>query len=404
MVVKGVIDYNEDSLFSSTPTDEDYELIKRFMQSSNISKDDIFVYKVLLCDNMVDRDYERFTHKALESITELYVGKVGIEDHNPTAKNTHSRIYKTSLMIDENKKNDLGDPYEYVLGYAYTLINDKNKSLIEEIKGGIKKEVSVGINNKSLTCSICGQEMWHGDCEHIKGHEYDGALCVGLMDGVTDVYEWSFVAIPSQRKAGVIKSKQIDKEDKSMDLKAVALKVIKSAGIGQDEAKELLDAIDKVEKPDQVVKSLQEENAKLKSQLDKALKEIEEDKVRRLEEQVEDLIDALQPKNDKMKELARRAIDELIEAGEDGKLTEDSEKAIKSELGSDEYKPLFAEVEGDEEVEKEDKVDDTEEVKETDKKFTKAKSIDFKHSNTKTATNKYAQKTGVMGIHFRDKE
>ena len=49
---------------------------------------------------------------------------------------------------------------------------------------------------------------WKYQCQngHIKGEKYDGKPCVGDLIDPTDAYEFSFVAVPSQRGAGVTKS------------------------------------------------------------------------------------------------------------------------------------------------------------------------------------------------------
>jgi hypothetical protein len=39
----------------------------------------------------------------------------------------------------------------------------------------------------------------------VKGQEYGGAVCHAELSGAVDAYEWSFVAVPAQRNAGVIK-------------------------------------------------------------------------------------------------------------------------------------------------------------------------------------------------------
>ena len=51
-------------------------------------------------------------------------------------------------------------------------------------------------------CSICGAE---GGCRHVRGQAYDGKLCFTELRNPTDAYEWSFVAVPAQRGAGVLK-------------------------------------------------------------------------------------------------------------------------------------------------------------------------------------------------------
>ena len=49
-------------------------------------------------------------------------------------------------------------------------------------------------------------------------------LCFHQLEGATDAYEWSFVAVPAQKAAGVMKSKQMRKEEKKVDLKTLLAK------------------------------------------------------------------------------------------------------------------------------------------------------------------------------------
>ena len=397
MKMKGIVNYDNQVKFDSIPSDDDFELIKKFGQG-DIEKDKIFVYKVLLCDNDCDRDIEQFTHNALVKLSEMFVGKVGIEDHQPTVHNNHSRIYKTELVVDDTRTNYLGDPYEYLVGYAYTLNDDFNKQLIEEIKSGIKKEVSVGVSNDRLKCSICGDIMYGPNCKHEKGHVYDSNTCVGLIDDIDDVYEWSFVSIPAQRNAGVIKSRK-NKEDKVMRLRDMVLKAVNSKSVDSSETKELIDNVEKLEDVDTSMKALEDENSKLKSDLEAALKEIDEGKVRKLEEHIDSIIDSMKPKNDKVRAMLRRTIDEMIETNDNGELTDASEAAIRAELESDEYRPLYV-----------DKSDDIEKADDVDKgcgdgdivENGKTKSFEFTRSNNPVSKS-FKQETGCMGIRFVDK-
>ena len=80
---------------------------------------------------------------------------------------------------------------------------EENASLISEIEGGIKKEVSVGCSVAKSVCSVGGGEI--GLCGHEMGETYDGKLCFAELSGALDAYEWSFVAVPAQPRAGVMK-------------------------------------------------------------------------------------------------------------------------------------------------------------------------------------------------------
>ena len=91
----------------------------------------------------------------------------------------------------------------YIRAWAYIRRGGKNDELIADIEAGIKKEVSVGCAMAQAVCSICGSE--YGTCGHVKGEHYDGRICAVILKEPVDAYEFSFVAVPAQREAGVMK-------------------------------------------------------------------------------------------------------------------------------------------------------------------------------------------------------
>lgn len=175
---------------------------------------ELYTFPVTLCDNDIDRDGEAFSDAALEQMQKLFVGKTGIFDHDPKGSNQTARIYDTEVVTDPDRLTAFGEPYKFLRGKAYTVRTDENKSLIAEIDAGIKKEVSVSCSANDRICSICGQNMNKEPCEHIKGREYDGKLCYYTLGDITDAYEWSFVAVPAQPRAGV--TKKFEKEETKM--------------------------------------------------------------------------------------------------------------------------------------------------------------------------------------------
>lgn len=190
----------------------DIALINQY-SVKELTPDDVYCFSVILCDNDVDRDNERFTNATLDKFAELFLGKTGITDHQWSAANQMARLYR--VEVEKTKEtNSLGEPLRNLKGYAYMLKNESNQPIIDAIDGGIMKEVSIGCSVKKCTCSICGEEFkfdWNTYkylCPngHVKGQETDGKLCVGELDEPTDAYEWSFVAVPAQKGAGVTKS------------------------------------------------------------------------------------------------------------------------------------------------------------------------------------------------------
>ena len=170
-----------------------------------LTEDEVYTFSVVLCDNDIDRDGERFTDEALETLSTLFLGKTGITDHNAAAANQNSRIYDCQVLTDDTRLTADGRPYKYLKASAYMVRTDENRSLIAEIEGGIKKEVSISCTASRRVCSICGTDRTKSPCSHINGKTYGGKVCHIILDGITDAYEWSFVAVPAQRSAGVTK-------------------------------------------------------------------------------------------------------------------------------------------------------------------------------------------------------
>lgn len=197
-------------------TAEDLEIINQFSKSE-LSKNDVVIYKVALCDTQVDRDFEKFTEKALYKLAELYVGKTVIKDHNPSANNMVARVYKTAVEDSENGNKTL-------MGWIYIPKNAETTLLIDNIDSGIIKEVSISCSlGEQPKCSICGS--LYEKCSHNAGQKYNEKICCKLLDIITDVYELSFVAIPSQYCAGIIKSYKFDKRFEKDDYRREKLKV-----------------------------------------------------------------------------------------------------------------------------------------------------------------------------------
>lgn len=190
---------------NNTPTEEDLALINIYARNP-LSAEEVYCFNLTLCDNEVDRDFERFDVEALKTLAGLFIGKTGISDHSMSSFNQKARIFKTWIQEDKSKKTSTGESYVALKASAYMLITEENRDMIAQIEGGIKKEVSVGCSMASMTCSVCGKNMKAHECNHIKGKYYGKEQCHGILSDATDAYEWSFVAVPAQKNAGVTKA------------------------------------------------------------------------------------------------------------------------------------------------------------------------------------------------------
>ncbi len=185
-------------------TQNELDDLNRFTKRT-LTADEVYIFSVLLCDNEVDRDFERFTEQTLAELKELFVGKTGISDHSWQSGAQKTRIYRTELVRDAQKKCSDGSDYIYIRAYVYMLKTEANTEFIAEIEGGIKKEVSVGCSIARSVCSVCREDYKSAACPHEKGKAYSAKLCFAELVGAVDAYEWSFVAVPAQRSAGVLK-------------------------------------------------------------------------------------------------------------------------------------------------------------------------------------------------------
>ena len=177
-----------------TPTAAQLEAINA-QARAQLKEEQVYVFSLRLCDDQVDRDGERFDTAALPALAKLFLGKTGIVDHKWSSDAQVARIFATEVVKEEG--------VSYIKAWAYIRRGGHAEEVIADIEAGIKKEVSVGCSMGRAVCSVCGGE--YGSCGHQKGESYDGMVCHAILKEPMDAYEFSFVAVPAQRSAGVLK-------------------------------------------------------------------------------------------------------------------------------------------------------------------------------------------------------
>ena len=180
---------------SGAPTEVQLEAINA-QAKAQLNAEQVYVFSLRLCDDQVDRDHERFDTAALGALAKLFIGKTGVVDHRWSAEKQIARIFETQVVKEEG--------ISYIKPWAYIRRGGSNDEIIADIEAGIKKEVSVGCAMGMAVCSVCGSE--YGTCGHLKGEIYDGQVCCAILKEPMDAYEFSFVAVPAQREAGVLKA------------------------------------------------------------------------------------------------------------------------------------------------------------------------------------------------------
>ena len=183
-----------DVMTGGIPTAAQMEAINA-QAKAKLTEDQVYVFSLRLCDDQVDRDFERFDTAALPQLAKLFIGKTGIVDHKWSTDAQVARVFQTQVVQE--------DGVSYIKAWAYIRRGGDADEVIADIEAGIKKEVSVGCAMGMAVCSVCGGE--YGSCGHQKGQHYDGQLCCAILKEPMDAYEFSFVAVPAQPNAGVLK-------------------------------------------------------------------------------------------------------------------------------------------------------------------------------------------------------
>lgn len=176
---------------SGVPTPQQLMAINT-LAKAQLTKEQVYVFSLRLCDDQIDRDYERFDTESLPELAKMFIGKSGIVDHKWSSSGQLARIFSTEVVHQ--------DGISFIKAWAYIRRGGDGDEWIADIEAGIKKEVSVGCES---ICSICGAE--YGSCGHGKGEIYDGQVCCAILRNPVDAYEFSFVAVPAQPNAGVLK-------------------------------------------------------------------------------------------------------------------------------------------------------------------------------------------------------
>lgn len=158
----------------------DIELINA-LKRTPVTIDDVYTFQVRLCDNKVDKDYERFSRKTLEKLSEICIGAKGIFADDKR----RARIYKATV-VEEGGAAVVGEPLCSLRVWAYIERNPENENVIAKIDAGINREISISCSMLKRICSICGSES----CDHQKGRRYGGKVCYYTLELPVDFYEW----------------------------------------------------------------------------------------------------------------------------------------------------------------------------------------------------------------------
>ena len=228
--------------------------------------------------------------------------KAVIMHHNDEDGQIIGRVKKAE-MIDSKRS---GTP---AINFTCN-IGDENG--IKGIKNGTLATVSIGAVAYDVRCSICGENVAICDCEHEKGHVYDGKLCYWTIEEM-EPREVSYVILPSDKYAQTMKVYKPGKKE----LKE-SVEVRKKMSVCDEILKQLTEGVDDEAVKDKVI--IDEEVKDKKDEDEK--KDPEEKPV--VDEEKEDEVDE-EKKEEKDKEKAEEKVEEEKEEDDDDKKSDEDD-------------------------------------------------------------------------------
>jgi HK97 family phage major capsid protein len=147
----------------AAPTEGELELINRFARRS-LSTDEVHVGECDLCNDRVDRAFERFTPEVLQDFAHSLPGKSLLAGHD------HGSLplglwFDAHLRCDERGVTHLRPSF-------YMVKTRENEHHIAQLDGGVYRYASVGFRAQDLVCDICGKSWFGWECQHYPGQTY----------------------------------------------------------------------------------------------------------------------------------------------------------------------------------------------------------------------------------------
>ena len=256
--------------------------------------------------------------------------KAVIMHHNDEDGQIIGRVKKAE-MIDSKRS---GTP---AINFTCN-IGDENG--IKGIKNGTLATVSIGAVAYDVRCSICGENVAICDCEHEKGHVYDGKLCYWTIEEM-EPREVSYVILPSDKYAQTMKVYKPGKKE----LKE-SVEVRKKMSVCDEILKQLTEGVDDEVVEDKVVideevKDKKDEKKDEDEKKEPEKKEPEEKPVvdEEKEDEVEEKKDEEKPE-EKVEEEKEEDDDDKKSDEDDNKDEEDSNKEDRDAIIEDLKKEL----------------------------------------------------------------
>ena len=102
------------------PGEDELERINALTRRA-LGADEVYTFALRLCDNDIDRDFERFDDGTLEQLAPMFVGASGVFDHQWSARGQTARIYRAEVVDEPEEATRDGRAYRWIKGWAYLM-------------------------------------------------------------------------------------------------------------------------------------------------------------------------------------------------------------------------------------------------------------------------------------------
>jgi len=181
------------------PDDETVAAVNRYTLRP-LSPDSFVVFTMDLCNNRVDAHFSRFPEEELDKINRLVPGRPFMERHDTRGSLPRGTFFRSRVF------RDTSTDYVSVRPDVYILSTSDNRSLIDNIEGGVYRSTSIGFSFMHPECSVCHEDI--RSCNHVPGRAYGGQTCHYIMRDVVDVLEGSVVYWGSQNTGFVAANRE----------------------------------------------------------------------------------------------------------------------------------------------------------------------------------------------------
>lgn len=204
--------------FGPTPSEDDLAIIND-MALEPMEAKDVYVRRIRLANDRIDRDWERFSRGVLDHFRETLPGKSVLIGHNKGGEPV-GRFYKSDVVRDPATGTT------WLNGYWYAPVTAENEHDRKAIDSGVWSYASIGFQWDWAQCDLCGNNYRAKDCGHILGETYptteakgrelgdlaiagDAVRCTVTYRGDAQAMEGSLVYLGAQYDAQIIKAKMV---------------------------------------------------------------------------------------------------------------------------------------------------------------------------------------------------